>query len=384
MKIRMVDSVCYDNWHLNFNSQLIEILTNVASSVEYRGAQKIGLNKLNVRSKNLYVIKGTGPWNIILRFIFTIFNDIWQLFISPHDQIIVYSFDATVSVRLINFINKILKKRIIMFRHGSMEMLQTSPTGKGIFYSFENNLTRQFFLNKHIKISSNLHFFVLGDIILKNLYSRLPENIMSNFYSIDHPYDFNRNTYVKKNKETKELNIGTVGVFNEYKGGKDFLQLAKLLKHKKAVNVNLFISGRINFNISLLKKAGINLPSNEGRSMISAEELNNRIDQLDFVLYFYPSDTYRLTASGAIFDAINRKRPIIAIRNDYFEYIFTKFGSIGYLVDSVSEMADIIFLISKKSEKNIDFDFEKVQNLLSVQNLTKIFSKQLQEIGFDK
>ena len=56
----MVDSTCFDNWHLQFNSQLIVILSNLASVVEYRGAQDIGVNLPNVNHKKLFVIKGKG------------------------------------------------------------------------------------------------------------------------------------------------------------------------------------------------------------------------------------------------------------------------------------------------------------------------------------
>jgi hypothetical protein len=377
----MVDSTCYDNWHLHFNSQLIEILSNIGSVVEYRGVQNIGSNRLNIRRKKLYVVTGTGRWRIIWRFLFTVMNDIWQLIVSPHDEIIVYSFDATVSLRLINMINKVLGKRIIMFRHGSMEMLQTNSSGKGMFYRFENKLTRQFFLNEDLKINDNVYFFVLGDVILKNLSVLLSEDKMKHFHSIDHPYDFDKNAFIKEREKTPKLHIGTVGVFNEYKGGRDLLQLVQILKGKGIDNINVSVSGRIEFDISLLEEAGIDLPSNGGKNMISVEELKDRVDRLDFILYFYPSHTYRLTASGAIFDAINRKRPIIALRNAYFEYIFNKFGSIGYLVDSVSEMADIIYRISTNTEKRVDYDFEQIQNLLSVDNLTKIFEAQLREIG---
>ena len=382
IKIRIIDSTCFDNWHLHFNSQLIEILSNIGEVVEYRGAQYIGYNKLNIKRKKLFVVTITGRWSIIWRFLFTLLNDMWQLIVAPQDEIIIYSFDSTVSVRLLNMLNKILKKRVIMFRHGSMEMLQTNPSGKGIFYRLENKLTRQFFLNKNLRISENLHFFVLGDIILKNLSVLLSEDKMKHFHSIDHPFDFDRNALTLERNKTSKLNIGTVGVFNEFKGGRDILQLVQILKKKSIDNINLSITGRIDFDISLLKEAGIDLPSNGGKSMVSVEELKNRMDRLDFILYFYHSNTYRLTASGAIFDAINRKRPIIALRNDYFEYIFNKFGSIGYLVDSIDEMADIIYRISTSTEKRIDYDFERIQKLLSIDNTTKILAEKFREIGF--
>ena len=72
--------------------------------------------------------------------------------------------------------------------------------------------------------------------------------------------------------------------------------------------------------------------------------------------------------------------PIIALRNDYFEYIFNKFGSIGYLVESVDEMAEIIYSVSTSKENHIDYNFEKIQTLLSTDNITKILAEQLHEI----
>lgn len=82
IKIRLVDSVCYANWHFQFNAQLINILSNLASSVEYRGVQDIGKDLSNVNRKKLLVVKSHGRISIMLRFLFTYINDIWQLIIS--------------------------------------------------------------------------------------------------------------------------------------------------------------------------------------------------------------------------------------------------------------------------------------------------------------
>lgn len=255
VKIRMVDSVCYANWHLEFNSQLIAIFSNIASSVDYRGVQNIGADRSNINRKNLYVIKGTNRWLILPRFICTFLNDMWQLLICPYDSIIVYSFDATVSLRMLNALNKVLRKRIIMFRHGSMEMLQTNPSKKGVYYWFENKLTRQFFLNPKVKISNRLHFFVLGDVILKNLSNLLSEDKIKQFHSIDHPYAFDQKAMVKEFDSNLKLQIGTVGVFNEYKGGSDLLRLVQLLEDKGLDKVNVSVTGKIDYDLQLLRIA---------------------------------------------------------------------------------------------------------------------------------
>ena len=382
LKIRMVDSVCFDNWHLQFNYQLVEILSNIADIVEYRGVQHIGENKPNIKRKELFVVTSSSRRGIIFRYLFSMLNDIWQLMVAPYDEIIVYSFDS-ISVRILNILNKVLRKRIILFRHGSMEMLQVNPSGKGMFYRFENKLIKQFFLNQDLRISDNLHFFVLGDIIIKNLSVLLSEDKIKHFHSIEHPYVFDKNSLYKHREiNTTQLYVGTLGVFNEYKGGRSILELVKILKFKGIDNINISVTGKIDFDISLLRDAGIDLPSNEGESMVSIGELKDRINQLDFILYFYPKDIYRLTASGAVFEAINRKRPIIAIRNEYFEYIFKKYGSIGYLVDTVDEMADIIYRISSGIENHVDYNFEQIQKLLSTDNIAIILEEQLREIGF--
>lgn len=69
IKIRMVDSTCFGNWHLHFNSQLLVILSNIASVVEYRGVQKIGEHESNIYKKKILVISRTGRWAIPFRFI---------------------------------------------------------------------------------------------------------------------------------------------------------------------------------------------------------------------------------------------------------------------------------------------------------------------------
>ncbi len=378
----MIDSICFGNWHLHFNSQLIVILSNIASVVEYRGAQNIGEGKPNVNRKKLVVINGTKRWVIPLRFAFSFFNDIWQLIVAPRGEILVYCFDSTVSLKALNALNKILCKRVIMFRHGSLEMLNTEPIGKGFYFWFENVLTRQFFLNSKLSISKNIHFFVLGDVILKNLFCLIDHSKKEHFHSIDHPYEFDKNLNKIHKYKDNFLKIGTVGVLNEFKGGKNLISLAKILKCIGVTNIELSITGKIDFDTSGLKEAGIKLPNNFGKKMLSVDEFNKSVDELDYIIFLYPVDTNKYTASGAIFDAINRMKPIIAIKNDYFDYLFQKIGEFGYLVENLEEMADLIHNISIGIENPIEYDFKNIQSLISLEKITDDFKNKLVEIGY--
>lgn len=66
----------------------------------------------------------------------------------------------------------------------------------------------------------------------------------------------------------------------------------------------------------------IDLPNNLGKGFVPRDELEARVKKLDFILYLYPTDSYQLMASGAILDALSLQKPIIALKNDYFDYIF--------------------------------------------------------------
>jgi hypothetical protein len=382
IKIRMVDSVCFGAWHLRFNTQLLEMLAYSSDFVEYRGAQKIGINRSNVNFKKIFVIKSLNRWATISRLFVSAMIDLWQLFATPSCEIIIYSFDSTVSIRLINLFNKILNKRVIMFRHGSMEMLLSSSGDNGFIYKFERKLIRLFFLNPHLEVSSNLYFYVLGDVIKKNLHEYLSPNKMRHFLSIDLLSNFDNNYPLTRTNNVQKLSIGTVGVFSEYKGGIYLLKLAYILNTNFSHNINLSITGKIDFNLNLLHQAGINLPRNNGVEMVSPEEMKERISNLDFILYFYSNDTYRLTASGALFDAVNYKKPIIALRNEYFEYFFMKYGKLGYLVDTIEEMANLITRICNGDEKIGYFNFNEIQSKLTIPTLSEIFVDNLRKIEF--
>jgi glycosyltransferase involved in cell wall biosynthesis len=75
---------------------------------------------------------------------------------------------------------------------------------------------------------------------------------------------------------------------------------------------------------------------------LSPEELDAYINMMDFCVFLYPSNYYLFTASGSLLEALAHLKPVVALRNPYFDYVFGKMGNIGYLCDSVDEMADVI------------------------------------------
>jgi glycosyltransferase involved in cell wall biosynthesis len=78
------------------------------------------------------------------------------------------------------------------------------------------------------------------------------------------------------------------------------------------------------------------------RGSLSPEELDAYINMMDFCVFIYPSNYYLFTASGALLEALAHLKPVIALHNPYFDYVFSKMGGIGYLCDTFDEMAAVI------------------------------------------
>lgn len=70
------------------------------------------------------------------------------------------------------------------------------------------------------------------------------------------------------------------------------------------------------------------------------------------------------------------RKPIIAIRNDYFQYLFDTYGEFGYLVDDIYQMREMILKIDSK-EMSRKWDFDSIQHKL----LPESVATQLREIA---
>lgn len=104
--------------------------------------------------------------------------------------------------------------------------------------------------------------------------------------------------------------------------------------------------------------------------MLSDVEFETKILMLDFVLFFYNSDSYKYTASGAFFDCVKYEIPFIAIKNDFFNYYQEKYGPIGYLEDDYESLENRIVLILNTSNEDINKEINVFKNNLRTMKVT--------------
>ena len=141
------------------------------------------------------------------------------------------------------------------------------------------------------------------------------------------------------------MTIGTVGLLNPQKGLYKLIDISThFSKEIKSGSLKIKVIGKTEntFNKDHFKNI-----TWSPDTFIPRDIFDKEIDTLDFILYLYPQNSYKLTASGAIFDAFSREKPIIALENDYFKDTIENM-KVGYLCNSLAEIVTTIeYLLSK-------------------------------------
>ena len=388
MQIKYIDTLCTDGNHLLFNASLLAMLQKKFNKIilygeKYNANDEINILKENqidtnnIDVKNIWLPIAKSRLSNFLLYLCSFFYNLWFIMIAKKTDILVFNYNNMLAVRTMNVFNKIFHRKILIFCHGEMEYLIADYSFFGPFNRLLFKLGRSFFLNKKIHIEKNIKFVVLGDSILKKIKKTTPPNISNSFITVDHSYFFKNNI---KNKDTfsDSIKIGTVGLFYKKKGADEFCYLVSLVNNNK---IKFSITGKIFYALDKLKKLNIDLPNNLGKGIVPRDELEARVKKLDFILYLYPTDSYQLMASGAILDALSLQKPIIALKNDYFDYIFKKFGEFGFLFESVEKIADFLNHNNLKSTQN-SFDYQSIQNRLSISTISEELNESLKKIKF--
>lgn len=270
----------------------------------------------------------------------------------------------------INWYCKKSKKKVIIMWHGELEFLYNNQR-----LNFISDKTLHWIQNKSVKVADSLFFCVAGKSIIKNLHLVVAKQFISHFISFEHTFISQNKNPAKISNGSKNIKIGTVGTINEYKGLSNILKIASKLKPYD--NIHLYTLGRVFCDPQILKENNIYYIKDADKKFIPKEILNESIDKMDVLIFLYPTNKYKLTASGAIFDSIDREKLILSLHNDYFDELFKK-AFIGYQFDSIESMAD--FIINLKEEDLPKVDYKKVKYQFSPESEALIFSKTLKQI----
>jgi glycosyltransferase involved in cell wall biosynthesis len=323
----------------------------------------------NVQLHPIYIYQGKKKFQLLMKDILSAFSTICLYARSPRENVIIANYNNIFAIHILNALSKLLKKELWVVCHGEMELL-AEPGKEGLWAKLKRMLLNNFFLKR--KIYKGFHFIVLGDSILKSLERYLSVEVMSHFKSIEHPYYLEEDIIVKDNKlESERLALGLIGILSPSKGLNEFIDFVEKLE-KRNINCSISIIGRISTHKfdDFMNAHHIQI----AWDYLEREEMERRIRQLDYVLFFYPVNTYQLIASGAVFDAIKLNMPVVSLKNKYFEQIFNKMNYPAILCNNVDRMVDAIANRSGMMEKKL---IDK--SIFSPQNVAKSLKTVIEE-----
>lgn len=387
-KVRYIDTNSYDTMHEHYNTSLLAMCCMVFASVEYiAGAScrertrqllaRSGRHYSNLRDRKIHTVGGVSRLRTILRLAFSAVQNVRLLLFSPKDAVLLYNYNNLLSLFALNGLNKLLKRKVLICCHGEMEFMVSDDKSGGPVLRLQRRLCKSFFLSR--KRTSNLYFIVIGDSILRNIRQHVSPHLGSRFISVDHSYIFG-DTPPRQASPGDPLRIGTVGVLNRTKGFDELCALAR--KTGPCPGVELSVTGRIFGDPAQLEAAGIDLPAGNGHAPLPGDEFAARIEQLDYILFLYPRDSYRMIASGAVMDSIDKARPIISLHNEYFDYLFGKYGPFGLMADTLDEMSALIRSLARGEVPPPAVDFDELRSKLKPETLKSELQDALTRIGY--
>ena len=268
-----------------------------------------------------------------------------------------------IAIKLLSFRSN---RRIYIVVHGILESIIRKPDGVlRKLYWFKNYFA---YLN-----ISNIKYILLGKYIESNTLNIIPK--LKNYTcSLELPYNLNKPKDAGGLEPIEKLVFASAGVATISKGSHQFFNLAQdILQKYKLTNVEFFYIGYfIDKRMNKFVNNCVGLPSKDA----PLDEINyqNYFLRVNFIILFYPQDSYKLTYSGVFLDAVKFETPIIAIRNDFFTYYFDKYGDLGWLCDDYNEVLRMVVKLSDYVDpedlKKFNGNFQKVKSDLSVNSLS--------------
>lgn len=375
-KLIYADTFSLGAFHETFNASSLMMFTQLYQHIVYYAPKesKLSVEKLigkipnNVQYKPILFVAGIGRIGNFFRYLS---STVWNVILAlkqRHDEVLFFNYNSLWSLKIVNYICKRRKTDIIVACHGELENFLN-----GTKLNLPAQAGLNLFTNSNWEIAEKLHFCVLGKSILKNISNVVIAKHVPKFISFEHSFIPHR---VEHHKIDNVLRIGTVGTIRKQKGLADILAIGKALS--PIPNIEFYALGRITCNPDLLIKSDIKFIPGAEKNYVSKAILNRYIDTMDCLIFTYPIDRYKLTASGALFDAIDREKIIFSLHNDYFDEIFNMVD-IGKLFDSVDEMIEYLKYTNIAVEfKQIDFLHNK--EVLSYIGAAKKFSITLEQL----
>lgn len=242
------------------------------------------------------------------------------------------------SLVFVKFLKKFFPKiKVVLTVHGEVEYLFYGKT------KYEKIIGYLYSLVFRLK-TSNFYFLFLTKIskeILLNSNKLKEEEVMT----IILPTLSDDDIIVSKSKDNlKPLKIGHIGSAGKRKNTQFLYQIAadfkKLILENK---INFSVIGPIEDNLKpFLNNNVTDYVNGQTNKHLDRAVFNKESKTIDYSIFFYGENDFVLRSSAAFFDAVYFEKPMIVLKNDFFEDVFNEAGDMGIICKDLDEMKSII------------------------------------------
>lgn len=371
----IIDAYSHGSYHEVINQGYLMMISELYENVFYIADKsscenlRILLDKCNVKYNNIIFkekqfrkvnLKNKGI-SYLLNILRVSFWNYHYYVKAPSNVDVFYNNNLFFAIILISlFSNK--RNNIYDMCHNEMELIDSKSV-----YSRATSVLSKYFRFVFCKMNLNniFHFILLSPDMVSYFNSFISEKNHSRMFSIDHAYiraDVEKN--VELIKDSKYIKIGIPGAITELRG------LDTLKKILKGVNNNDIRIYALSYcSVDIKNEHFVRL--NKENHLMPFEQYSNYVKSMDLMLLIYDTDSYKLTASGAVLEAIWNEKPIIALENMYFNYLFNKFGNLGVLESDTNSITKTLNAIHHKESFNQAYgiNLKKAKNKLLPNNM---------------
>lgn len=358
-----VDTNSTGVFHKGFNSSSLLMFSLIYKKVEYYASESSAKNVLldlngewpkNVVYHKIKINNPEDKKGKIIHHLLQIYYTFYLIIFSNNKQTLYFNYNPILILRQVNWLVKILKRKTIITLHSELEFLFNQNFHNLNKFSISSLKSLQ---KENYLWANSLYFCCLGEHIKKNSKNILSKNTWEKLLYFQHTWIFDNVDEKNKEKIDNKINIGFVGTIREEKWLESIIYLKNKLGNDR---FNFNAIGRIFCSPQILQNAKINFIEGANQHFVSDHLIKKELNKQDYIVFLYPKDSFKVTFSGSIFDAINSERCILALHNDCFDSLFKK-AKFGKLFNNIDQIID--FLHNNNNNMNLDFKIIK-KNLL--------------------
>lgn len=252
------------------------------------------------------------------------------------DNIVFLSLSSPTTFFVKKYLRLIkLNTNVFFTLHGDLQWLIQDNLGRS------ERLFRSIIRKNLSNIRPNEYLVLYGKTIKDKLLTIFPQ-VENQVLHLEHPFISKRTI----SKFASDLfTIGAFGVISKHKNSHEVIRLAENM-YQKNTTLQFKLVGKFIDNLTYDKNA---ITVIGGERFLSRQDYEHEIEDTAWLMYLYEDKNYELIASGAFLDAILYNKPIICLRNRFFQNLFSTYN-IGIMVDSLEGLPDALINLFDRSD----------------------------------